>query len=78
MIWLDKPKENLQHSLSLHSYKFIVVSHSHADSVAVHSNDFLLFEWLYDGLVLLNGNAVTQNYDFVVFESEATKNNSHD
>ena len=39
---------------------------------------FLLFEWLFDAKVLLNGHAVEQNYVFVVFQSEATKNNSHD
>ena len=39
---------------------------------------FLLVEWLFGAKVLLNGYAVTQNYVFVVFQSEATKNNSHD
>ena len=44
----------------------------------MRSNDFLLVEWLFDAKVLLNGYAVTQNYVFVVFQSEATKDNSHD
>ena len=39
---------------------------------------FLLVEWLFGAKVLLNGYAVTQNYVFVVFQSEATKNKSHD
>ena len=55
-----------------------MVSYSYADSVAVRSNNFLLVEWLFDAKVLLNGYAVTQNYVFVVFQSEATKNNSRD
>ena len=36
---------------------------------------FLLFEELFDAEVLLIGHAVTQSYVFVVFQSEATKNN---
>ena len=55
-----------------------MVPYSHADSVAVHSKHILLFEWLFDAKVLLNGHAVTQNYVFVVFQSEATENKSHD
>ena len=39
---------------------------------------FLLFEELFDAKVLLIGHAVTQNYAFVVFQSEETKNNSSD
>ena len=66
------------HSLSSKFHKFFVVSYSHADSVAVHSNFFLLFEELFDAKVLLIGHAVTQNYVFVVFQSEATDNNSYD
>ena len=57
---------------------FFVVSCSYADSAAVRSNHFLLVDWLFDAKVLLNGHAVTQNYVFVVFQSEATKSNSHD
>ena len=55
-----------------------MVSYSYADSVAVRSNNFLLVEWLFDAKVLLNGYAVTQIYVFVVFQSKATENNSHD
>ena len=55
-----------------------MVSYSYADFVAVRSNNFLLVEWLFDAKVLLNGYAITQNYVFVVFKSEATNNNSHD
>ena len=55
-----------------------MVSYSHADSVAVHSNHFLLFESLLDGRVLRIGHAVTSNYVSVAFQSEAIKNNSQD
>ena len=67
-----------KHSLLVNFHKFDVVSYSHADSAAVRSNHFLLVERLFDVKVLPNGHAVTQNYVFVVFQSEATKNNSHD
>ena len=50
-----------------------MVSFSHADSVAVHLNNFLLFEWLFAAKVLLKGPAVTQNYVSVVLQSDATK-----
>ena len=55
-----------------------MVSYSYADSFAVRSINFLLVEWLFDAKVLLKGYAVTQNYVFVVFQSEATENTSHD
>ena len=71
-------KKAWQHCLSVNFHKDFVVSYSYADSVAVRSNNFLLVEWLFDAKVLLNSYAVTQNYVFVVFQSEATKNNSHD
>ena len=74
---LTNPKKAWKHSLSVNLHKFVVVCCSRADSVAVRSNHFLLVEWLFDAKVLLNGHAVTQNYVFVVFQSEATKNNSH-
>ena len=38
------PKKAWKHSLSVNVHKFDVVSYSHADSVAVHSNHFLVFE----------------------------------
>ena len=45
MIWVDKRKESLKTKfVSQLSQFFFVVSYSHADSVAVHSNYFLLFE----------------------------------
>ena len=71
-------KKAWQHCLSVNFHKYFVVPYSYADSVAVRSNNFLLVEWLFDAKVLLNSYAVTQNYVFVVFQSEATKNNSHD
>ena len=55
-----------------------MVSYIHADAVAVRSNHFLLAEPLFDAKLQLKSHAVTQNYVFVVFQSEATKNNSHD
>ena len=70
------PKKARKHSWSINFHKSFVVFYSHTDSAAVRSNHFLLVEWLFDAKVLLNGHAVTQNYVFVVFQSEATKNNT--
>ena len=78
MIYVDKPKKAWKHSLSVIFDKFVVVSYSHADSVAARSKHFLLLEWLLDANVLPNGHAVTQNSVFVVSQSEATRNKSHD
>ena len=39
---------------------------------------FLFFDELFDAKVRLIGHAVTQNYVFVVCQSEATNNNSND
>ena len=71
-----KPKKARKHSSSVNFHKFCLVFCSHVDSAAVRSNHFLLVEWLFDAKVLLNGHAVTQNYVLVVFQSEATINNS--
>ena len=68
MICVEKPKKVWKHSLLVKFHIFVVVSHSYADSVAVRSNHFLLVEWLFDTNVLLNGQAVTQNYVFAVFQ----------
>ena len=38
--------------------------------------NILLYEWLFDANVLLIGHVVAQN-SFLAFQSEATKNNSH-
>ena len=38
----------------------------------------LLFKELFDAKVLLFGHAVTQNNVSVIFQSEATENNSHE
>ena len=51
-----------KHSLFVNFHKSVVVSYSHADSVAVRSNHFLLVERLFDVKVLPNGHAVTQNW----------------
>ena len=77
LVWRN-PKKAWKHSLSVIFHKFVVVSYSYADSVAVRLNHFLLVQWLFDAKVLLNGHDVTQNYVFVVFQSEATKSISHD
>ena len=61
MIWQDKPKESLKTHFICQFFKFVVVSYTHVDSVPVHSNHFLLFEWQFDTEVQLNGHAVTQN-----------------
>ena len=37
----------------------------------------LIFDEIFDAKVLLIGHAVRQNYIFVVFQSEATENNSN-
>ena len=55
-----------------------MVSYSYADSVAVCSNNFLLVKWLFNAKVVFIGYAVKQNYVFIVFQSEATRNISHD
>ena len=80
MIWVHKRKESLSTqfiSQLPQVFWFFVVSYSHADSVAC-IQIFLLFEELFDAKVLLIGHAVRQNYVFIVFQSEATKNNSND
>ena len=77
-ICVDEIKKSIKHILIVNFHKFVVVSYSHAASVAVRSNHFWLVDWLVDAKVMLNGHAVTQNYVFVVYQSEATKNNSHD
>ena len=41
---------------------FCVVSHSGADSIAVHLNHFLIIEELSDAKLLLTGHALAQNY----------------
>ena len=57
---------------------FCEVSYSGAVSIAVHSNHFLKAEQLSDRKLLLTGHTVAQNYVFVVFQTETTKNKSHD
>ena len=42
MLCVDKPEESLKIYLSVNLHKFGVVSYSHADSVALRSNHFLL------------------------------------
>ena len=78
MICVHEPKKARKHSFFVNFHKFGVVFYSHADSAAVRSNRFLLIEWLFDVKVLLNGQAVTKNYVFVIFQSEAIKYKSHD
>ena len=71
-VWTN-PKKAYKHSLSVNFHKLVVDFHSHADSAALRSNHFLLVDRFFDGEVLFNGHAVTQNYVFVVFQSEAIK-----
>ena len=78
LIRVDKSKDTLKHNLFFNFQKFFVVSYSHANSVAVHlKHFFLLFVLLFTAWILVNGHAVTQNYVFVVYQSESTKNNPH-
>ena len=78
MISVDKPKKAWKYSLFINFYKPVVVSYINVDSVPLRWNHFLLVEWLFDVKVLLNGQVVTQNSVFVVFQSEAIKNKSLD
>ena len=58
-ICVDKPKESLKTQFISRFHKFVVVSYSYADSVAVRSDHFLLVEWFIDAKVqkLLDGHA---------------------
>ena len=76
-ICVDKPKESLKTQFICQLSLIFVVSYSHADSVAVRSNHFLLVEWLFEAKVLPTGHAVAQNSVFVVSQPKTTKNNSH-
>ena len=69
----DKPKILITQYICQLS-EICCVSYSPADSLAMHSSHFLLFEWLSDVEVLPNGYAVTEGYVCVVFQSKATKN----
>ena len=40
MICVDEPKKSVKKILIVNFHKFVVVSYSHADSVAVRSNHF--------------------------------------
>ena len=76
--WLGwtNPNKAWEYSLFANFRQLFVVSYSHADSVAVNSNQFLLFELLFTAVLLPNGHAEERNYLFVVFQSEGTKNNT--
>ena len=75
MIWVHKRKESV-------STQFISqlpqVFCGILQSCRFRCCAFKLFEELFEVKVVLIGHAVTQNYPFVVFQSEATKNNSND
>ena len=78
MIWVQKRKESLRTQIiSQLSQVFCGILQSCRLRCGVFKL-FLLFEELFDVKVLLIGHAVTQNYVFVVFQPEATKNNSKD
>ena len=46
-MWVDKPKEGQITQFFVNFHKCVVVSYSHADSVAVQSYQFLLLERLF-------------------------------
>ena len=78
MIWVHKCKESLSTQFIYQLPQFFC---GIFQSCRLHRwaiNIFLLFEELLNAKVLLIGHAVTQIYVYVVFQSEATKNNSND
>ena len=78
MIWVHKRKESLSIQLisQLPQLFWGILQSCRLRCCAFKL--FLLFEELFDAKLLPIGHAVTQNYVFVVFQSEATKNNSDD
>ena len=68
MICVDKPKESLKTQFIYLFHKFVVVSYSHADSVAVRSNHFLLAERLFDAKVQLKSHAVVHFFSQLTFK----------
>ena len=77
MIWVKKTQKNPENSLFINFHQIFVVSYTHADSVAMYSNQFLLCDWHVPARVLPIGLAVTQKLCFLGFQSEETKTNSH-
>ena len=78
MIWVHKRKESLSTQIISHfSQVFCGILQSCRLRCCAFKL-FLLFEELFDAKVLLIAHAVTQNYVFVVFQTEATENNSND
>ena len=78
VIWVDKRKEGLKTQFIYQLSKFFSgILQSCWLPYCAFKLFFLLFEWLFDAKVLHIGHAVKQNYVFVVFQSEATENNSH-
>ena len=78
MIWVHKRKESLSTQ---------IISEQSQDVCGILQSCrlrfcafklFLFFQDLFDAKVLLIGHAVTQNYVFLVLESEATRNYSND
>ena len=78
MIWVQKRKKSLSTQfISQLPQVFCGISQSCRLRYCAFKL-FLLFEEIFDAKVLLIGHIVTQNYFFVVFQSEATKHNSND
>ena len=78
MVWVHKRKKNLRPQvISQLSQVFCGILQSCRLRCCAFKL-FLLFEELFDAKVLLIGHAVTQNFVFVVFQSEANKINSND
>ena len=78
MIWVHKRQESLStQTVSQLSQVFCGMIQSCRLRCSAFKL-FLLFGELFDAKVLLTGHVVKQNYVFVVFQLEATKNISND
>ena len=80
MICVDKTKESLK-TLFICQYSQICCGILQLSRLCCCAFKQFFVSWVTlrrDAKLLLNGYAVTQNYVFVVFQSEATKNKSHD
>ena len=78
MIWVHKRKKSLSTQFIFQLPQFFCGILQSCRLRCCAFKLFLSFEEFFDAKVLLIGHAVTQNYVFVVFPSEATKHNSND
>ena len=78
IVCVDKPKENPNAQficqLSQNCWWYPTVMQTFLLCIQTF---FLLVERLFNAKVLPNGHALTENYVILIFQSEATKNNSH-